>query len=290
MVEEIVITGILNGGIFALLAIGFSLVFGVARIINLAHTAFYMIAAYILYALFDLVGLPIYVAATVALIGSTLTGVVTYKTFIERVREHEVTVLLITACAAMVLQELLFIFFGGTYKGAPTFLPGFAEILGVRVPYQHLFTLVAIVVALLITSMFLYRTRLGLAIRATAQDREIANLMGMHVPRVCMITMAVSILLSSFAGVMIAPIYIMEPTMWMHPLLIVCAVVILGGLGSIKGSIVGAFVLGFAESLVVYLIPTGSFLRGAISMAVMLAVLLIRPEGLFGVAFEEERL
>jgi len=87
----------------------------------------------------------------------------------------------------------------------------------------------------------------------------------------------------------IAPLTIVNPFMWMPPLIMMMAVVVLGGLGSIKGSFVGAYILGFAEALVVFLLPMGSYLKGSVALSIMILVLLIRPEGLFGIAFEEER-
>jgi len=92
------------------------------------------------------------------------------------------------------------------------------------------------------------------------------------------------------AGAVVAPLYMVQPYMWMHPLIMVLAAVVLGGLGSAKGSVIAALILGFAETLVIFLVPGGSFLRGAISLCVMVVVLMLRPEGLFGVVFEEERL
>jgi branched-chain amino acid transport system permease protein len=133
------------------------------------------------------------------------------------------------------------------------------------------------------------KTKLGLAIRSTAEDREVANLMGMNESRVAMVTVGISIALAGFTGAVIVPLTIVEPFMWMHPLIMMLAVVVLGGLGSIKGSFVAAYILGFAEALVVFLIPMGAFLKGSVALSIMILVLLIRPEGLFGIAFEEER-
>jgi branched-chain amino acid transport system permease protein len=132
-------------------------------------------------------------------------------------------------------------------------------------------------------------TKLGLAIRSTAEDREVANLMGMNESRVAMITMAISVALAGFTGAVVVPLTTVNPFMWMHPLIMMMAVVVLGGLGSIKGSFFAAYILGFAEALVVFLAPMGAFLKDSVALSVMILVLLIRPEGLFGVAFEEER-
>jgi len=135
----------------------------------------------------------------------------------------------------------------------------------------------------------LYRTRLGLAIRATANDLEVANLMGMNVHRVAMVTVALSVALAAVAGVVVAPVYVVDPFMWLAPLVTMLAVVVLGGLGSLKGSLIGALIIGYVEAITVFMVPAGAYLKGAVALLIMVVVLLARPEGLFGVAFEEER-
>jgi branched-chain amino acid transport system permease protein len=137
--------------------------------------------------------------------------------------------------------------------------------------------------------VLLMKTKLGLAIRSTAQDKEVANLMGINEAQVAMITMGISVGLAAFTGAVVVPLTVLEPGMWMHPLIMMMAVVVLGGLGSLKGSFMGAYILGFAEALVVFLAPMGAFLKGSVALSIMILVLLIRPEGLFGVSFEEER-
>jgi len=290
MIEGILIQGLIKGGVYALLAVGFSLIFGVARMINLAHTSFYMLAAYGMYTFTRLLGWSPIASIVLSLVLTTAIGLLTYKLFINRVREHHVTVMLLTLALAMVFQEVMILAFGSHYLGAPTIVSGYWEIIGVKVSYQHLLTLGVVFVVLLGVWALLAKTRLGVAIRATAQDTEIANLMGINVPRILMITMGMAAALAAVAGIVVAPTLVLEPHMWTHPLIMVMAIVVLGGLGSIKGSFIGAFLLSFVEVLVVFLIPTGSFLKGAIALLAMVIILLVRPEGLFGVAFEEERL
>jgi branched-chain amino acid transport system permease protein len=290
MIEGIIIQGLIRGGVYALLAIGFSLIFGVARMINLAHTCFYMLAAYGIYTFADLLGLDPILSIIISLIATTIIGLGTYKLFIDRIREHHVTVLLITIAIAMIFQECMLLAFGGHYLGAPTFIAGYQTILGVKVSHQHLLIFGVVLVVLLGIWILLSKTRLGIAIRATAQDTEIANLMGINVPRILLIAMGIAAALAAIAGVVVAPTLVLEPHMWTPPLVMVMAIVVLGGLGSVKGSFIGAFIIGFVEVLVVFLLPAGSFLKGAIALLVMVIILLVRPEGLFGVVFEEERL
>ncbi len=290
MLEGILINGLVRGGVYALLAIGFSLIFGVARMINLAFTSFYMIGAYGLYIFASQLGIHPLLAMLISLILTILIGLATYKIFIDRVREHHVTVMLITMAIAIIFQEAMLMAFKGNYLAAPTFFTGYLTLLTVKVSYQHLLIFGVVLIALLGVWILLSKTRLGIAIRAVAQDSEIANLMGINVSRILLTTMAIASALAAIAGVVVAPTLVLEPYMWTHPLVMIMAIVVLGGLGSVKGSFIGAFIIGFVETAVVFILPSGSFLKGAIALIVMVVILLVRPEGLFGVVFEEERL
>ena len=289
MFQDILVTGLVNGGVYALLAIGFSLIFGVARIVNIAHTAFYMLAAYCFYTLMVKAELGFVLSAIIAVGGVTALSVLCYRLVIEPVREHEAAVLIATIALALVFQEVMLFSFGGHYLGIPSTLEGGARFLGVSIPYQRLLILVVAAAMLIAVWTLLYRTRLGLAIRATANDLEVANLMGMNVERVAMATVALSVALAAVAGVVVAPVFVVDPFMWLAPLVTMLAIVVLGGLGSMKGSLVGALVIGYVEAITVFALPAGAYLKGAVALAIMVAVLLVRPEGLFGVVFEEER-
>ncbi len=289
MLLDIIIDGLIKGSVYALLAIGFSLVLGVARIINIAHTALYMVAAYFIYMGTKIMGIPALLSILAAVVLTVIIGMLIYRFFIQPIQDHEAAVLIATIAVAMMIQEVFLMFFGGHYLGVDPLVGGYATIAGVKVTYQHLLALGLALVILVCVQFFLKHTKLGLAIRSTAQDREVSNLMGINVNRVAMMTMAVSVCLAALTGAIVVPLVTVEPTMWMHPLIMMLAIVVLGGLGSIEGSFVGAYILGFSESLVVFLVPMGSFLKDSVALSIMVLVLLIRPEGLFGVAFEEER-
>lgn len=289
MLQDILVTGLVNGGVYALLAIGFSLIFGVARIVNIAHTAFYMLAAYLFYTLLVKVGLGFLLSGVIAVAGVTALSLICYRLVIEPVREHEAAVLIATIALGLIFQELMLISFGGSYLGIPSTLEGVVRVAGVSIPYQRLLILVVAAAMLVAVWYLLYRTRLGLAIRATANDLEVANLMGMNVQRVAMVTVGVSVALAAVAGVVVAPVFVVDPFMWLAPLVTMLAIVVLGGLGSLKGSLIGALIIGYVEAITVFALPGGAYLKGAVALLIMVAVLLARPEGLFGVAFEEER-
>ena len=289
MAENIIVYGLVSSGVYALLAVGFSLIFGVARIVNLAHTAFYMLAAYLIYSLASSVGLNLYLSIIIAIVIVSFVGTISYKFLIARVRQHEATTLIVTIAIAVIMQEAILKGFGGQPRGVPKLISGSVDIFGVTVLNQQLLTFGVVILLLLATWFFLMRTKPGVAIRAIAQDREVANLMGINVPRMEMLTMAISVGLAAIAGALVAPLLLVTPGMWTHPLVMILAVVVLGGLGSLQGSLIGAIILGFAENMVVFLAPSGSFLKTSVALTVMLIVILIKPEGLFGIVFEEER-
>jgi branched-chain amino acid transport system permease protein len=289
MILNIIISGLISGSVYALLAIGFCLIFGVARIVNIAHTAFYMVAAYGIYFGTHKLGFHPLWCMIASVIMVTVFGLIAYKLFIDPIREHEAAVLICTIAMAMAMQEIMLLLFTGSYLSVPALIGGFFSVLGVKVFYQQLLTFGLVLLILIALRALLMKTKLGLAIRSTAQDREVANLMGINESRTAMLTMGITVGLAGLAGAVVVPLTILDPLMWMHPLIMMMAVVVLGGLGSLKGSFAGAYILGFAEALVVFLLPKGAFLKGSVALSVMILVLLIRPEGLFGVAFEEER-
>jgi len=290
MTANILVNGLISGGIYALLAAGFSLVFGVAKIMNMAHTAFYMVCAFLVFMGGAKLGLPTALSAVLAIVITGIVAMACYRFFFDRVKQHMTAVMIISIALALLFQEIFLIAFGGYFQHVPPFVSGFTEIAGIRVSYQHLIAVGASLISLSAIWFILSKTRTGNAIRAVADDREIANVMGINVSRISMVTMGISVVLAGIAAVVVAPIFMVHPLMWTHPLIIILAAVVLGGLGSVKGAVIASLMLGFAETAVVSLVPDGAFLRGAVSLSVMVVVLMIRPEGLFGVAFEEERL
>jgi branched-chain amino acid transport system permease protein len=290
MIERIIIMTLVTGGVYALLAIGFSLIFGNARVINLAHTGFFMLAAYGLWYFMRRLGIDTAWAILITVPSVTLLGILAYRYLINTIREHHAAVLLMTIALAMVFQELMEWIFSSLYWAVPALIPGFTEILGVRVLNQHLLTLGIVAVVIVVVWLILAKTKLGIALRATAQDAEVANLMGISVPRTLMITMGIATALAAIAAVAVAPIWTIYPAMWTPPLVMVMVVVVLGGLGSIKGAIIGAFIIALVEVLVSTLMPSYAYLKVVFAILAMVIVLSVRPGGLFGVIFEEERL
>lgn len=289
MVELAIVQTLVNGSVYALLALGLSLIFGVGRLINMAHTAFFVVAAYILYYFTRQLGWGAIPSIAITVVGTALLGALAYQFLLNRVRQHQQAVLLITVALAMAFQELLYIGFGSFYLSVDPLISGTIVILGVIVPTQYLLVIAAVAVVLIILWLLLSRTKLGISIRTVANDPEIANVLGVNVPRTLLITMIIATGLAAVAAVLVAPIWILYPPMWMHTLTIILVIVVLGGLGSIKGSIIGAFIIALVEQ-VVLISGISTHLVMPFLLLAMVVVLVLKPGGLFGIVLEEERL
>jgi len=221
VIERIIISTLVTGGVYALLASGFSLIFGMAHIINLAQTAFYMLAAYGMYIFTRQIGLGVIESIVITIVAVTVLGLLAYRLLINRIRQHIVAVLLITIAIAMFFEQLMLRIFGAHYLSTAYLISGYTEILGVRVLNQHLLTLGIVAVVIVIVWLLLAKTKLGIAIRATAQDAEVANLMGISVPRTLLMTMGIATALAAVAGIAVAPLWTIYPYMWTSPLMMV---------------------------------------------------------------------
>jgi branched-chain amino acid transport system permease protein len=279
-----------TGGVYAMLASGMTLIFGVAHIINLAHTAFYVVGAYFLWYFLSQLGLNPIASIVITVPAVTILGLLSYQFLINRVRQHPQAVLLITIALAIVFQEILLALFGSHLHTSPALIAGSTTIAGVVISNQRLLVLGVVAVVMVALWLFLSKTKMGTAIRATANDAEVANLMGISVPRTLLITMGIGTFLAAVAAVLMASVWVFFPFAWMAPLTMILAIVVLGGLGSLKGSVIGAFIIALVETLVVFLLPEQGYMKMALALLAMVIVLSVRPGGLFGITFEEERL
>jgi len=277
---EILIYGAVTSAIYAMLAVGFTLIFGVARVLNLAHGSFYALGAYATYVLTSLVGLPLWLAAILAIAGVSVFGVVVEKVLIRPLRYSQLGVLMITLAVSLVVEQALFLIFGSEYRNVPAFIDTKISIGGVDVAGQRLLTLFVAVFAIGALYLFIQRTRLGSAILAISQDAEAAKYMGIPSDRIFSLVMAISAALAALAGVLAGPFLSVQPSMHLLPIVKAFAIVIVGGLGSIPGSILAALMLGYAETLVAYLISTSW--TEIVSVLATLLTLVLRPAGIFG--------
>ena len=277
---EILIYGAVTSAIYAMLAVGFTLIFGVARVLNLAHGSFYALGAYGAYVLTSIAGLPLWLAAILSVTGVAVFGVLVEKILIRPLRYSQLGVLMITLAIALVVEQTLFLTFGSEYRNVPAFVDAKINIGGVDVAGQRLLTLVVAGVSIAVLYLFIQRTRLGSAILAISQDADAAKYMGIPSDRIFSLVMAISAALAALAGILAGPFLSVQPSMHLLPIVKAFAIVVVGGLGSIPGSILAAFMLGYAETIVAYEISTSW--TEIVSVLATLLMLVFRPAGIFG--------
>ena len=254
---EILIVGAVSSAIYAMLAVGFTLIFGVARILNLAHGSFYALGAYGAYFFTSQMGLPLLPAALSAIAFVALFGVAVERVLIRPMRKKsQLAVLMITLAIALVIEQALFLTFGSEYRNVPAFVDTMVTIGGVSIGGARLLALGVGVVLIAALWLFIQHTRLGSAILAISQDPEAAQYMGIPSDRIFAIVMGISAAFAAAAGVLAGPFLTVQPTMWLLPIVKAFAIVVVGGLGSIPGSILAALMLGYAETIVAYMVSS----------------------------------
>jgi branched-chain amino acid transport system permease protein len=274
--------GLLVGGSYALVAIGFTLIFGVAGILNLAHADIFMVGAYAGAVALAFVPGGTAVAIVAAVCGSMLAGAAVERFALRPVRGGAFLAPLITSIgASMILQNLAVRIFGArSLPFAVGFQPGFVRIGDIQVSTIQLVMFVVALVLMVGVRLLVSRTAFGRAIRATAEDGEVARLLGIDVNRVILLTIMLGSALAGVAGVTIGASYnTVSPFMGVTFGLKGLVVMIVGGVGSITGAVVGGLLLGVIEALAVGFIS--SAYRDAVAFGLVLVILLVRPRGLF---------
>jgi branched-chain amino acid transport system permease protein len=281
-VINLLVQGTLTSATLALLALGFSLVYGVGGTVNLAHGSFYLLGAYgTVFAVGA--GAPLWLGVLAGLALAMAAGALLDRA-IKPVRHEHVTVLILTLAAALAIDAAARVFFGTANRSAPGFASGSIEILGVNVVAQRVVAGIVAVVVVAAVLLVLAKTPIGRTVRAVAEDGEAASLMGINTDRMNLGVMMLGAALAGLAGIMVAPFDVVFPGMWLFPLTQAFAITILGGLGSISGTVMAAFIVGFLDRGVAFLVPGGETLVELVTVAVILATLVLRPGGLRGVA------
>lgn len=280
MAGEILVYGAVTSAIYALLAIGFALVFGVARILNLAHGAFYMLGAYFTYLFAVLLRPPLLAAAILAVVATGAIGWALERWIIRPHRASTMAVLMVTLAFLLVVQQVVLVIFGSEVINVPAFVDRKYTILGAAVGGQQVLTVVVAVVSLAGLWLLLQHTRLGAAILALSQDPLGAQYVGISINRIYSVVIVLSAAFAALAGVIAGPFLSSSPDMALPALVKAFAIVIVGGLGSLSGSILAAILVGYAETIVAYAVS--SSWTEVVSLGAVLIVLLVRPSGLRG--------
>jgi branched-chain amino acid transport system permease protein len=279
---QLLINGLVIGVIYALIAMGLSLIFGVLEIVNFAHGEFYMLGAVGAYYLTTQVGFGYWSTAAAITLGALCVGFILYEALLVSLEGtgFERSILL-TLGLSMVLQNLAVFIFTTTPKMVESSQTYSNLILGdVRVPVLRLFALALGIGAFVVLYLILYRTQVGKAMRGVAQNREAALMVGIDPRAISRLAVAIGVGLSGLAGAALAPIYAVHPLMGFSFVFKAFAIIIIGGLGNVSGAAIAAVALGVIENLMGGFLP--QVLVDGFAFSAMILILLIKPQGLFG--------
>jgi branched-chain amino acid transport system permease protein len=282
---DIVIAGLLMGGIYALVAVGLSLQYGVARVLNVAHGEFIMLGAFITWSLYTMGGINPLVSLVICGPTVFIIGFILYRTVFTRLRTSSASPAAfegnsMLACFGLlfIIQNVAILIWGADIKGY-TFLAFPVNFWGAVFAANRLVTLVFALVIGAVFYLFLARTRLGKAIRAAAQDPGTAGLVGVNINQVLALCFGFGALMAGLGGTLISMSYKIQPTMGLEYTIIALIVIVLGGLGSIPGSFIGGFILGLVGSIVTYIEPGLALVAYYV---IFILLLLARPTGILG--------
>jgi branched-chain amino acid transport system permease protein len=274
--------GLINGAFYAMLSLGLALIFGMLNIINFAHGALYMMGAFAAYLLLEHAGIGYWPALIVAPLIVGAFGMVIERLALKQLYKLDhLYGLLLTFGLALILEGLFREQYGssGLPYAPPPELTGVFNLGFMYLPVYRGWVIVASVAVCLATWLLIEKTRLGAYLRAATENPELVQAFGINVPAMITLTYGLGVALAAFAGVLAAPIYSVNPLMGSNLIIIVFAVVVIGGMGSILGSVITGFMLGLLEGLTKVFYPEAS---NTVIFVVMAIVLLIKPQGLFG--------
>lgn len=277
-------SGILYGSVYGLMALGLTVIWGAMRLLNLAHGSLYLVGGYVAWTVVNRLSMPLELAVPISIAGAAVAGLLMYGLFIRPLVGRpgwDSSTLIATVGVGIALEAGALLVFGPQVKDFPSMLEGSFVVERVLVTYQALLVIAVAAVCLVGVNVYLRASRTGMAIRAVSQDVQAASLMGIPINATFGIVIALSAGLAGLAGVLLSSTFYLSPTSGFTPMILAVVVTILGGLGSIKGTIVAAYSIGLIESSVnVYF---GSSWGQPVLFGTMIAVLTVRPNGLFGV-------
>ena len=282
----IVVTTIVFGSIYGLVSIGMTLIYGTLRILDMSQGSMVMVGGFVGWGILTVATWNPIVALLAAFVVTFILGVFTELISVQPLMsrrgeiDFEMVTFITTFAVAIVLANLALQIFGPFQKNVPPIIHGGISIEGVHLDYHSMLMAVTSILLMIGLGLFLSRTRWGFAIRAVAQDLDAARLMGVPVGRLYPLTMGLASALAGIGGVFLGALYFASPTAGDLPLLTALIVVIFGGLGSLKGTLYAAYIIGFIQALAIVLVGTTWSLP--VLYGVILLVLIFRPYGLFG--------
>ena len=283
---ELLVQALLNGFalalVYVLVALGLTLIFSILEIINFAHGEFYMLGGYVTYYGFALFGLHYFVTLLLAIVAVGLAGVVAERMIFRHLRGKTLNAFIVSLGLLWVLQSGAQLSFGVLDKSVPSAFSGIIRSGGIIISVERFVVVLAAVGLITVLYAFLQWSRVGRAMRAVAQDPDGAALQGVNIEFISMLGFAIGCALAGAAGGLLAPVFAVSPAMGALPVVKAFIIIIVGGMGSLPGAVLGGLLLGTVEGI-------GSLFFGSAAVHVLgflmvIAVLLVRPRGLFGVA------
>jgi len=274
------INGLALGWIYILIAMGLSLIFGIMRILQLAHGEVYMLGAYGVFYFSVMHGLSFSVAILISMAVGLVLGLILERFFFRPLGGELLTTIIVALGLMIVLQASVTVGFGVTPKSIPSFAPRPAEILGVMLGSDRLIAVGVSIAMILLLYLFLKRSKYGQALTAAAQHREASLLMGINPTQMSVIAMAIGCALAAIAGGLMAAIFPINPFMGGTALIKGLIIIILGGLGSLLGVVVGGLILGLIDGIAPVI--AGPAVAAIAPLFIVTIILVLRPQGLFG--------
>lgn len=265
--------------LYMLIAIGFTLIFGVGGVLNLAHAGLITTGAFVAYIFVQIHGFPLLAGIAAALITTSGLGILLYLGFVRYI-ESTVLIMVVTLLITFILEHTFRIFITRSEITVPHLIRGFTTISGVRVLYNTMAIFGISWISIGVLFYLVNNTDLGKAVIAISMSRKGGELCGISTDRINVYTWIIGSLMAGFAGVLLASLQTGQWNMGIEPMILAFSIVILGGLGSIKGSVLGAHIIGFAETFTTTFVSTT--LTGVVPLFILVGVLLIQPEGLYG--------
>jgi branched-chain amino acid transport system permease protein len=280
LLPQVIINGVTLGTNYILMALGFTMIFGVLRIVNFAHGEFYMVGAFLVLTAMVKLEVSYFVAAALAVLAVGVMGYLAEAVIFRKFRDKELEGMIVALGLSILMQNLGQVAWGPYDLSIPPVFTGVLKIGSMFYPLERLMVVLLSFLLMAGFYLFLKRTKLGLAIQAIAQDTEIARVQGIRINRLYPLAFAIGTGLAAAAGAVIGPLFQLNPWMGIMPQVKAFIVVILGGIGSIPGAFLGGLILGVAESFVSTY--ASKAIADMLGFVLVIGILLFRPSGLFG--------
>lgn len=280
LLAQATVNGLIVGLLYLLMAVGFTLVFGVMRIVNFAHGEFYMLGAFGAYYFTAVMGLPFIPSFLLTFVGAVVLGVILEVVILKPFRHDELNGMIATIGLAMIIQNLALMIFGPDPLSMPAVVRGATRLGNIIIPSSRIYVVIFALIVLVLLYLFLRHSRAGRALRAVVEDFEIASIQGIQSRIYYPLGFAIGIGLAAIAGALMAPLFSVSPFVGEGPLLKAFIVVILGGLGSIPGAAVAGLVLGLIESYSSLFLSSST--ADMLIFLLVIVMLVVRPKGILG--------